>query len=368
MRIRTLALSPIPIEGAGCRFRIGQYLPYLASRGIDVTIEPFFDARFFRLVYEPGRFLRKSALTIAQTFRRVRQVAAARRYDVVLVYREALPLGPPVLEYVLSAWQTRPLVFDFDDAVFLPNVSDANRIVARLKWPRKTDAIVRRSTQTIAGNQYLADYARRHTDADRVSVIPTSVDTNVFVPRSGATLNTSPVIGWIGTPTTTVYLESLSAPLARLALRRPFVLRVSGANRPLHMPGVTVEYVRWTLDGEVGLFNGCDAGVYPLSDDAWTRGKCGFKAIQFMACEVPVVAASVGVNQEIITDGVNGFLASTEDEWVEKLDAILADGALRRRLGDAGRQTISERYALTVTAPALEAVLRRACGLPTSGR
>jgi glycosyltransferase involved in cell wall biosynthesis len=367
VRIRTLALSPIPIEGAGCRFRIGQYLPFLASRGIDVTIEPFFDARFFRVVYEPGRFFRKAALTTAQTLQRLRQVATARRYDIVFVYREALPLGPAVLEYVLSAWQRRPMVFDFDDAVFLPNVSDANRIVARLKWPRKTAAIVSRSTETVAGNQYLADYARLHTDPGRVSVIPTSVDTNLFVPRSGTTRNGPPVVGWIGTPTTAGYLQSLATPLARLARRRPFVLRVSGAYGPLDMPGVTVEYVKWSLDGEVGLFNGCDAGVYPLSDDAWTRGKCGFKAIQFMACGVPVVAAAVGVNREIVTDGANGFLASTEDEWVEKLDALLADGDLRRRFGAAGRQTISERYSLAVTAPALEAVLRRASGIPLSG-
>lgn len=368
MPARILALSPIPMEGAGCRFRVGQYLPYLASRGIDVTVEPFFDARFFRLVYEPGRFFQKSALTIFHTLRRLGQVATARRYDAVLVYREALPLGPPVLEYVLAAWQKRPIIFDFDDAVFLPNVSDANRIVARLKWPRKTAAIVRRSTQTIAGNQYLADYARQHVDASRVSVIPTAVDTSVFVPRTGGTPNNPPVVGWIGTPTTTVYLESLAETLARVARRRPFVLRVSGANRPLRMPGVTVEYVKWTLDGEVGLFSSCDAGVYPLSDDAWTRGKCGFKAIQFMACGVPVVAAAVGVNREIIADGTNGFLASTEDEWVERLDTLLGDAALRRRLGDAGRQTISERYALSVTAPALEAVIRRASGHPPPRR
>jgi glycosyltransferase involved in cell wall biosynthesis len=108
----------------------------------------------------------------------------------------------------------------------------------------------------------------------------------------------------------------------------------------------------------VRLFNTCDVGVYPLADDEWSRGKCGFKAIEFMACGVPVVAAAVGVNREIVEDGVNGFLASTEDEWVEKLGRLLADPQLRRRFGEAGRRTIEERYSLRVHAPTLVATLR----------
>jgi glycosyltransferase involved in cell wall biosynthesis len=150
--------------------------------------------------------------------------------------------------------------------------------------------------------------------------------------------------------------------LREVAARHPFTLKVSGAGQPVHMPGVKLQEVPWTLADEVTLFNTCDIGVYPLTDDDWSRGKCGFKAIQCMACGVPVVAAAVGVNREIIVDGVNSFLASTPGEWVEKLGRLLSDAALRHRMADAGRKTIEERYSLRVTAPRVAAVLSAAVG------
>ena len=131
-----------------------------------------------------------------------------------------------------------------------------------------------------------------------------------------------------------------------MATRHPFTLRVSGAGRQVSFPGLDVEDLPWSLADEVRLFNTCDIGVYPLTDDDWSRGKCGFKAIQFMSCGVPVVAAAVGVNREIIEDGVNGFLASTATEWVEKLERLLTDPALRTSFAAAGRRTIEARYSI----------------------
>jgi glycosyltransferase involved in cell wall biosynthesis len=128
----------------------------------------------------------------------------------------------------------------------------------------------------------------------------------------------------------------------------------------VNFPGVDVQVVPWSMADEVTLFNTCDIGVYPLPDDDWSRGKCGFKAIQCMACGVPVVAAAVGVNREIIEDGVNSYLASHPAEWVTKLSALLADSALRSRMARAGRATIEARYSLRITAPQLASVLRLA--------
>jgi len=144
-----------------------------------------------------------------------------------------------------------------------------------------------------------------------------------------------------------------------VSTRHPFTLKVSGAGRPVNFPGVDVQVVPWSMADEVSLFNTCDIGVYPLADDEWSKGKCGFKAIEFMACGVPVVAAAVGVNREIIEDGVNGFLASTEDEWVDKLGRLLTSRELRQRFGEAGRRTIETRYSLQIHAPTLAATLQR---------
>jgi glycosyltransferase involved in cell wall biosynthesis len=197
-------------------------------------------------------------------------------------------------------------------------------------------------------------------------MIPTCVDTDRFVPsyhaggqndaRDGEPL----VVGWIGSPTTASYIRALGGVLRRVHDRQPFVLRVSGVGEPLEIAGVPVENRTWSLDAEVELFNTCDVGVYPLADDEWSKGKCGFKAIEFMACGVPVVAAAVGVNREIIDDGRNGFLAASEDEWVERIERLLRDAALRRRFADAGRRTIEERYSVQVNAPRLADTLRAA--------
>jgi glycosyltransferase involved in cell wall biosynthesis len=139
-----------------------------------------------------------------------------------------------------------------------------------------------------------------------------------------------------------------------------FTLKVSGAGRSVNFPGVKVQEVPWSMAAEVSLFNSCDIGVYPLTDDEWSKGKCGFKAIQCMACGVPVVAAAVGVNCEIIEDGVNSFLAATREEWITKLGRLLSDAPLRARLAVAGRRTVEERYSLRITAPRLAAVLASA--------
>ena len=363
-RIRVLALSPIPEEGAGCRFRIAQFIPYLESVGIDVTLRSLFTPEFFRLVYKPGHYLQKAATFAALSMRRLGSLRDLARFDVTFIYREMFPIGPALIERLIAARRRPPIVFDFDDAIFLPSVSDANRLILALKRPQKVAAIIRSSNHVITGNEYLAQYARRFNAA--VTTIPTSVDTDLFVPsadgRGNGTLAREPIVGWIGSPTTGFYIRSLSNVLRRVRERHPFVLRVSGAGEPFAIPGVRIVNDAWALTREVQLFNTCDVGVYPLADDEWSKGKCGFKAIEFMACGVPVVASAVGVNREIIDDGVNGFLAADEDEWVEKVGRLLSDAALRRRFAESGRRTIQERYSVQVNARKLAATLRAVAG------
>lgn len=354
-----LALSPIPEEGAGCRFRVSQYIPYLRSQGFEVTVEPFYTREYFGLVYRPGRFMAKAAGFSRLVLRRLALLNRLADYDLVFLYREAIPIGPPIIERAIAK-RGLPIVLDFDDAIFLPNVSDANKAIGFLKSTERVAEVVKLSQHVVAGNAFLADYARQFSAA--VSVVPTAVDTTRFVPRDtpGALSLRGPVVGWIGSPTTYHYLESMAPLLRDVAARHRFILRVSGAGKAVRIDGVDVEEVPWSMAKEVELFNTCDVGVYPLDDDDWARGKCGFKAIQFMACGVPVVAAAVGVNREIIRDGENGFLASTPEEWRAKIERLLTDADLRRRLASAGRQTIEERYSLRVTGPRIAGILREA--------
>jgi glycosyltransferase involved in cell wall biosynthesis len=352
-----LVVSPFPEEAAGTRFRITHYIPYLESQGFDVSVDSFFTPAFFRLVYRKGWYVQKIVAFAGLALRRLAAMASARQYDLIFIYREAFPIGPPLVERYLSTGRAA-IVLDFDDAIYLRNSSEANRFVESLKFVQKVATIVGLADRVIVGNEFLAAYARAYNSA--ITTIPTCVDTTRFVPRAAPVASNPPVVGWIGSPTTTPYLAALGDVLRETGRRRPFVLRVSGSSEELALPGVDVRHEPWTLSREVELFNTCDVGVYPLTDDEWSRGKCGFKAIQFMACGVPVVASAVGVNRDIIEDGVNGFLASSPAEWVDKLERLIADPALRTRLGSAGRKTIEERYSLNVHAPHVAALLREA--------
>jgi glycosyltransferase involved in cell wall biosynthesis len=354
--VSVLALLPFSEEGASVRFRVSQFLPALQAAGFDVTMHPLFDTALFRLLYKRGHVAQKTVALLARTLDRI--TALGSRFNMALIHREAYPIGPPLIERWLASRRV-PYIYDFDDAVYLPNTSEANRMVGFLKRPSKVAQIVSGATEVIAGNAHLGNYARRHST--HVNVVPTCVDTAVWVPRAEpGDPGAPPIIGWIGTPTTTPYLLALHDVFTALAKEHRFTLRVSGSAAPIVMKGVDIVNEPWTLEREIGLFNTCDIGVYPLPNDEWTLGKCGLKAIQFMACAVPVVASPVGVNNEIIVDGVSGLLANTEADWLRHLRGLITDVEARGRIGAAGRARVEAQYSLTANAPAVVEIFQRA--------
>jgi glycosyltransferase involved in cell wall biosynthesis len=251
----------------------------------------------------------------------------------------------------------RPVIYDFDDAIFKLHTTEANRGFGWLKFPGKTATICRISSHVVVGNSWLADYARQFNR--RVSVIPTSIDTEYYRPVSKNGPNGRVILGWTGSSTSQTHLE-MFAPLLRELTRRPDVeLRVISNREPV-LPGIDYVWRPWSAESETDELLHFDLGIMPMPDDEWARGKCALKALQYMAMGIPTVCSAVGANVEVIQHGENGLLAGTDEEWVSSLESLIANPALRKRLGLMGRRTVEERYSMRRCAELFAQVVRSA--------
>ena len=356
--MRVLALVPTEKDvNPGQRYRIEQWEPRLKALGAEIVYSPFGSPALSEVLYRPGQKLRKAALMLQACLRQSRAIARARRFDLVYVFREAALLGPAFIESAI-ALRGVPLVFDFDDAIFVPYVSPSNGYLSYLKCFGKTARLCRIARQVMVGNRYLEDYARRHNEA--VTLVPTTIDTDLYRPELRRPRgNGTVVIGWTGSHSTVQHLRLAYPVLQELARRYPIRVVVVGSE-PVDIPGVETLFRRWSAPREVQDLADIDLGIMPLPDNDWTRGKCGLKALQYMALGVPAVVSPVGVNTEIVEDGVNGLVPSTDQEWAERLRRLIENPELRARLGAAARKTVEARYSAEVIAPRVFDVFERA--------
>ena len=347
-----LLLSRYTRMGASSRLRTMQYLPALAREGLNVQVFPFFDDSYLQALYS-GKQRRGS--TTGYMVQRIKQLWKLSPPDLIWLEYEALPWIPWSIERAILPRRV-PIVSDYDDAVFHRYDLHRSRLV-RYSLGNKLDKLMASATLVTAGNRYLADRATA-VGAPRVEIVPTVVDLTAYTQRPQRPSEEAPVIGWIGTPSTwTEYMAPIMPVLEQVAEAAGARIAAVGAGRAAAAHPL-IENLPWTEDSEVARIHAMDIGIMPLTDTPWARGKCGYKLIQYMACGLPVVASPVGVNNEIVEHGVNGFLAESDDEWRAAIRTLLGDPDLRCRMGAAGRRKVEEQYSLQVWGPRVAQMLR----------
>lgn len=318
----------------------------LRKEGNDVRFQPFINESGWQILYTKGNILQKAAAILGGFVRRASLFFGPLfSAQVVFIHREATPVGPPVVEFLIARVWRKPVIYDFDDAIWLPNTSEENRIAAWLKWHAKVGSICKWSYRISAGNRFLADYARKHNEA--VVVNPTTVDTRVHKPQPIRESNQEIILGWTGTHSTLRYLHEFETVWMDLVSRfGPRINLLVIADRHPGFSWPQLEFVPWSKENEVEVLHRIDIGLMPLTDDAWAEGKCGLKALQYMALAIPTVASPVGVNKHIIQHGNNGLLCQTHERWLAALVELIEQPSERQRLGAAGRQTVETGFSV----------------------
>ena len=342
--MRVLALTRYERLGSSSRVRFYQYVPYLESKGIDIQIASLLPDEYVRDLYEGKRV---NIVSIINAYiKRVAWLIRNRTFDLLWVEKEILPWIPAWIEFLFSS--KLPYIVDYDDAVFHRYEFHQSNLVRTLLG-KKIDNVMRYSLLVIAGNDYLAKRAQQ-AGAKWIEILPSVVNVEQYpVKKAEPGLN----IGWIGSPATASFLNSIQAPLERVVRYSNVQLTLVGAGNTDHLPGVSKTLLPWNEATEIADMQTFDVGIMPLPDGPFERGKCGYKLIQYMASGLPVIASPVGVNKKIVEQGKNGYLASTEDEWLEAINHLKTHVEERMKMGLAGRKRAEESYNLQVTAPRL---------------
>ena len=325
------------------RFRFEQYIDFLNEQGYDCHLSNLFSKSDDKIFYSKGHFIAKGFIFVKTFIKRYFELKNASQYDIVFVSREAHKIGSSVLEKIILKSKAK-FIYDFDDAIWKKDMSKANQWFSWLKNPNKTKDIIAMADVVIAGNQYLKDYAYEFNK--NVVIIPTTIDTVFYKSKEKKTTNKI-CIGWSGSTTTIKHFELAIPFLKKIKdlYQDKIIIKVIG-DKNYFNKALDIKGKGWILEKEIEELATFDIGIMPLEADEWSKGKCGLKGLQYMALEIPTIMSPVGVNKEIIQNGINGFLAKTETEWINSIKELIENENLRLKIGKAGRATVIDKYSV----------------------
>jgi len=343
---RILILCPSPRDTAATqRLKYEQYLGRLEESGYEFTISSFQTARFWKIIYAPGRTIEKIFWTCFGYCRRTWDLLRSPFYDGIFVNLWVTPLGSPLFERLLFLFNGN-VIYDIDDMLFL-NTKDSSRtsFFQKLKGRKKPVVMMKHSRYVITCTPKLEQIALETNKYKSAIDISSTFDTKRFVPVPGYTQHEVTTIGWTGTHSTLPFLETLQPVLEEVSRRRKIRLLVI-ANREYQMKNVPTEYVSWKKETEIEDLHRIEIGLYPIPANEWSLGKSSLKALTYMAVGIPLVATAYGTNFRVMQNGVEGFLASNEKEWITRLVELIDNVQLRKKMGLAGRTRVEEQFSV----------------------
>jgi glycosyltransferase involved in cell wall biosynthesis len=354
--MKILFLIPYPLEEAPSqRFRFEQYFSSLKSAGNTLVVQSFLNSKNGRIFFSPGKKLKKITAIVAGFVKRFLILFQISSHDYIFVHREITPVGPPVFEWIICKVLRKKIIYDFDDSIWLTDKNNESRIERIIRWRDKVKLICEWSYKVSAGNEYLCAYAKKFNK--RTVHNPTTINTETvhnqdfYRAISDASMKKNIVIGWTGSHSTLKYLLDIEQVLQELEVQFPQLEFWIIADRPSQLKLTRIFFKSWTIETEISDLAQIDIGIMPLPDDEWAKGKCGFKALQYMSLNIPSVVSPVGVNKNIIDHGINGFLASTQEEWKVALIQLIENVDLRKRMGDEARKKIIASYSVVTNTP-----------------
>ncbi len=353
-----LALVPYPLGTAGGqRTSIESWAPTLADHAMTVHFAPFGTEALHAGLYAPGSAGVKAIGLLRGCADRLQVLRHLGGYDAVFVHREAALIGPEIFERMVTR-RGLPIIYGLDDPLFVPYRSPANGTLSRLKFPGKVARLCTLASAVIVNGSPLRAFASRYNR--NVWVVPNLVNESAYKPEIGPA-GDPPRLGWIGSHSSAANLDLLPKPLSELAQRVPFELRLVGADRPA-LATVRCVAKPWSAATEVRNLRDFDVGLLPLIDHPWNAWKFNFKLAQYMALGIPPVCTPVGSNVEIVEHGKTGFLASSSDDWVRCLEALITDDQRRQQMGAAASEYARRHFTLGANEQTIVGAFRSALG------
>jgi len=317
------------VDNASSRIRAIQYIPYFQANGYKVTLIPRVTQKSTRLLW---RFF---FFPLLKRWFYLKRIISLNFFSWDLIFVQRTFLSESLLKTIRN--RNIPLVYDFDDAIYINAKKPEN------KW--KAALMIQYAGRVVASTPYLKEFCVQNGKDPEIVPSPVEVDR---IKPSEKTTGDPVTIGWMGSSWTSDFLKIIEKPLQILAEKYSFRFLTVGTKKGYTIAGINHESKEWFFDEENAQIGEMDIGVMPLPDTEWARSKGGYKLLQYMSGGIPCVASPVGINSSIIRPGVNGFLASVEEEWVSSLEKLIIDSGLRKQLGEQGRKDAVELYSREV--------------------